>query len=112
LGGTLNVQTYDEGPGQQSDAMRGKVIHASLMGGDVNLMGSDSPGPDGLGRGKINLSLSGSDEPKLRRFFDRLSAGGRVTSPLEKQFWGDTFGTLTDKFGVDWMVNISTEKPS
>ena len=110
FGGTLNVQTYDEAPGQQSEAMKGKVMHASLMNGEVDLMASDSPQPDRLGTGKINLSLSGTDDRKLRAMFDRLSSGGKVNYPLKKEFWGDTFGTVTDKFGVEWMVNISAPK--
>ncbi|MGH2452877.1 MAG: VOC family protein [bacterium] len=112
FGGTLKIQTYDEVPGEKSEAMKGKVMHASLMDGEANLMASDSPDPDSLGTGKINLSLSGFDEEKLRTMFGRLSAGGKVNSPLKKEFWGDTFGTLTDKFGVDWMVNIAAGKPS
>jgi len=44
------------------------------------------------------------------KMFQRLSAGGKVRSPLKKEFWGDTFGALTDRFGVDWMVNISVKK--
>lgn len=111
FGGTLKVQTYDEVPGQP-EAMEGKVIHASLMEGDVDLMASDSPLPGHLGTGKISLSLSGTDENKLRDVFDRLSEGGKVNSPLKKEFWGDTFGMLSDKFGVDWMVNISAAKES
>lgn len=111
FGGTLKIQTYDEVPGQP-EAMEGKVIHASLMEGDVDLMASDSPFPHQIGTGKINLSLSGTDERKLRTVFGRLSDGGKVNSPLKKEFWGDTFGMLRDKFGVDWMVNISAAKES
>jgi PhnB protein len=110
FGGTLTVQTYDEVPGQQAEAMKGKIMHASLMNTEVDLMASDSPQADHLGAGKISLSLSGTDDQRLRKIFDGLSAGGRVTSPLKKEFWGDTFGSLTDKFGVEWMVNISAPK--
>lgn len=39
---------------------------------------------------------------------NRLSVGGKIDMPIAKQFWGDTFGMLTDKFGVHWMVNISS----
>jgi PhnB protein len=59
----------------------------------------------------VHLSLIGSDEANLTRYFNRLSEGGTVDMPLEKQFWGDAFGMLTDKFGVHWMVNISAERP-
>ena len=110
FGGTLNVMTYDEAPGQQAGAMKGKVMHASLTEGDADLMASDSPQPDRSGTGKISLSLSGTDEQRLRSIFDRLAGGGKVTSPLKKEFWGDTYGSLTDRFGVEWMVNITAPK--
>ena len=111
FGGELRMQTYDEVPDDMlgKEEMKGKIIHASLMGGGVNLMASDAH-EKSLGTGKIELSLSGYDDEKLRKIFQALSAGGQVKSPLRKEFWGDTFGTLTDGFGVDWMVNIAVKK--
>ena len=55
------------------------------------------------------MSLSGSDEAELRGYFDKLAEGGTVTVPLEKAPWGDVFGMCTDKFGVDWLVNVGPE---
>ncbi len=111
FGGTLDMQPYDEIPGDMPGKaeMKGKIIHARLAGGDVNLMASDTRDKM-LGAGKIELSLSGVDEARLRKMFDGLSAGGKVKSPLKKEYWGDTFGSLRDKFGVDWMVNITAKK--
>ena len=54
----------------------------------------------------ITVSLSGDDADELRGYWDKLSSGGSVTMPLEKQMWGDEFGMFVDKFGVAWMVNI------
>jgi PhnB protein len=56
--------------------------------------------------GAITISLSGDDEAELRGYWDGLSDGGTVTLPLERQMWGDLFGQCTDRFGVNWMVNI------
>ena len=55
----------------------------------------------------ISISLSGDDADDLRGYFEKLSAGGPVTMPLEKQVWGDEFGMCVDPFGIPWMVNIS-----
>jgi PhnB protein len=52
------------------------------------------------------ISLSGDDGDELRGYWEKLSAGGTVSMPLEKQTWGDEFGMCTDRFGVDWLVNI------
>lgn len=108
FGGKLEMQAFSEVPGE----VPGKeehpdwIMHASLTGGDAELMGSDTAKASSRAA-KIELSLSGTDEPKLRQAFDALGLGGTVKFPLAKQFWGDTFGMLTDKYGVDWMVNIA-----
>ena len=55
----------------------------------------------------FSVSLSGDDEDTLQGWWDGLSADGKVNVPLEKAPWGDTFGMLTDKYGIDWLVNIA-----
>ena len=55
----------------------------------------------------VSLFVSGQDHSQLSETFHRLSACGKVDTPLTNQFWGDTYGVLTDKFGVHWMVNIA-----
>jgi PhnB protein len=57
------------------------------------------------------VSLSGDDADDLRRYWDALADGGAVFVPLEKQMWGDEFGMCADRFGVQWMVNISQSQP-
>ena len=70
-------------------------------------MASDAPpGTDAGGGSDFSVSLSGDDD-ELRGYFAKLSEGGSVTMPLEKQVWGDEFGMCVDRFGVQWMVNIS-----
>lgn len=110
FGGKLELQTFGEVDDSCPAAMKDSIMHASLMGGEAELMASDNPGPDPLGTGKISLALSGYDEEKLRKMFDDLSVGGKVTMPLEKQVWGDFFGVFTDRYGVSWMINIGTKK--
>ena len=75
-------------------------------------MGADTP--EGMTRNagdNITVSLSGDDAEALRGYFEKLSDGGNVMMPLEKQMWGDEFGQCTDRFGIPWMVDIvpSTE---
>ena len=53
------------------------------------------------------ISISGDDESELKGYWAKLAESGTVTMPMEKQMWGDTFGMLTDKHGIDWMINIS-----
>jgi PhnB protein len=55
----------------------------------------------------VTISLSGEDGDELRRYWQKLTDGGAVSMPLEKQMWGDEYGACTDRFGVQWMVNIT-----
>jgi PhnB protein len=58
----------------------------------------------------VSLSLSGENEEELRGYWDKLAEGADIKMPLEKAQWGDTFGMLTDRFGVHWMINITAPK--
>ena len=59
---------------------------------------------------KFYQSVLGGELELLTKYFNGLSVGGKVDIPLAKQFWGDTFGMLTDKYGVHWMVNVTAQK--
>jgi PhnB protein len=108
FGGELTTMAYEDVPTDfpGKDAMKGQLMHAALTGGDVELMGSDTQEASEKAA-KVTISLSGDEAEKLTAFFDKLSEGVEVQYPLKKEYWGDTFGSLTDKYGVDWMVNIS-----
>jgi PhnB protein len=86
-----------------------RVMHVSLpIGKTAILMGSDTLPSMGhkLNIGNhAHISISPSSEAEAEKLFNGLSAGGTVTQPLEKAFWGSYFGMFVDKFGVQWMVN-------
>jgi PhnB protein len=111
FGGKLMSTSFKDGGMSQSPADANLVMHAMLEAENgITLMGSDSPpdmGPPLTVGNNISISLSGDDERTLRGYWDKLSAGGQVAMPLEKAPWGDTFGMCTDKFGINWLVNIS-----
>ncbi|GAA4694562.1 VOC family protein [Nocardioides conyzicola] len=111
LGGKLDVMTFaDQGGMGVPDSEADLVMHSALSVSDsVQLMGADVPSHMDTGGGPSNgsISLSGDDETALSGWFTGLSEGGSITVPLEKAPWGDSFGMFTDKYGVDWMVNIS-----
>jgi len=108
FGGTLVLNSYGDF-GQQDTPMADKIMHGMLeTPSGFTLMGADNPeGSDKQGEHKFAVSVSGDDDAELRGYWEKLSAGGQVSVPLEKQMWGDVFGMCTDRFGVPWMVNIS-----
>ena len=109
FGGELTTQAYGEGSAPAQEGMKGKLMHAALSGGMISLMASDTVQASEKAA-KISLSLGGSDEEKLTTIFNGLSEDVEVQTPLKKEFWGDTFGQVTDKYGIEWMVNISPKK--
>jgi len=71
-------------------------------------MASDTPpGMEFNPGSNVSMCLSGDSEDVLRGFWEKLIDGGTVSVPLEKQMWGDVFGSCVDKFGIYWMVNIA-----
>jgi len=106
FGGELSIMTFGdmgtEGP--QADG----VMHSSLTAEGLTLMASDMPPGQALQAGNnFGVSLSGDDEGELMGYWDKLSADGTVTVPMEKQMWGDSFGMCIDRFGTPWLVNIA-----
>lgn len=110
LGGKLDLQTYGESPMPAPDSHKNRILHGRLDVGDLTIMAADSPAdmPLSSTHSNVSLSLSGTDGDKLRKVFEGLGSGGKVTMPMEKQFWGDLFGMVDDKFGTHWMVNVES----
>lgn len=109
FGGELEITTFGQF-GDPDAAEAELVMHASLeTPSGYTLFCSDAhpQGGDFRQGSQITVSLSGDDADELRGYWDRLSEGATVQMPLERQMWGDDYGQLTDRFGIDWMVNIS-----
>ena len=101
------AEEMDEGH-QMPESEGEKIMHVALpIGQETMLMGSDVPAAMGSVTTGNNfaISISTDSEAEADNLFNGLSAGGQVTMPLGKVFWGDYFGMLTDKFGVQWMIS-------
>ena len=107
------MSTFKEYHASQTPAEDNLIMHAELDAGDgLAFMASDTPERMEYHPGNnITMSLSGDEEDKLKTYFKKLSTGGKVTMPLEKAIWEDTFGMCSDKFGINWLVNITAKKP-
>ena len=108
FGGTLVLNTFGE-YGDKDAPEANNIMHGMLeTDSGFTLMGADAPPGMDLNSGdNMAVSLSGDDADELRGYWAKLSGGGTISVPLEKQMWGDEFGMCVDKFGVGWMVNIT-----
>ena len=108
LGGELFMQAVGDTPAasQMPADAKQKIMHAALKNDGFEIMASDWMDGQGFVRGNsISLSMHCGSEEEIKHLFSNLSAGGKIKAPLADQFWGATFGMLTDKFGIDWMLN-------
>jgi PhnB protein len=92
----------------QSPEEKNLIIHAALKNENLTLYASDIHPSMKISFGNnVHLSLMGSESERLTSVFNSLAQSGDVDMPLANQFWGDTYGMVTDRFGVHWMVNIT-----
>lgn len=108
FGGELVLNTFGD-IGGVVDGDASKIMHGMLEAPNgFTLMGADAPPGMTMTTGdNISISLSGDDTEELRGYWTKLSEAGNVTVPLERQMWGDVFGSCVDRFGISWIVNIS-----
>ncbi len=111
LGGELNIQTYGDAPMEVPSDQRDRVMHATLALGQTTIMASDGrPDKEVVFGDSVSLLITALKVEEGERIFNSLSAGGTITMPWEKTFWGAMFGRCKDKFGIDWMVNVELEE--
>lgn len=104
LGRAVEIIRYgDNGMPLVNEAMRGRIMHARFEGPGVAFYASDNDDAEPM-RGSAHLLLM-EDQANTRQLFERLADGGDITTSLAIQYWGDFFGKLTDRFGVQWMLN-------
>lgn len=96
------------------DSEKEKIMHVSLpISQETVLMGSDASeafGHKPVVGNNMAISVSASGTEEALRIFNALAQGGTVTMPIDKTFWSDLFGMLTDKFGINWMVSFEGER--
>lgn len=115
IGGLRRMGEAPAMPGQPplSDADKQLVMHVELATlGEHVLMGTDAPESMGfaLTQGNnVHINLEPDTRADTDRLFAALGAGGTVQMPLQEMFWGDYFGSLTDRFGICWMFNCASK---
>ena len=113
FGGEFSViQRFADGPPDMPgrDELGDQIMHVSLpVGGNV-LMGSDRGpgfGPEVVVGNNFSISITGQSREHCDEVFAKLSAGGKVTMPMQDQFWGSYYGMCKDRFGINWMIDYA-----
>jgi PhnB protein len=109
FGGELNTSTFGEYGMSEDPAEQNKIMHAQLESpSGFVLMGADTPaGMPYSETSNISVSLSGDGESELKGYWEKLSDDATIIEELAMAPWGDSFGMLTDRYGVNWLVNIA-----
>lgn len=114
FGGEFSIcSTFADGPPEMNvpEAEKDLVMHVSLPVGSSVLMGSDScsitPNPPPQVGTNFSISIAPHSKEECDDLFTKLSVDGRVGMPMQETFWGAYFGTVTDQFGINWMINFT-----
>jgi PhnB protein len=111
--GRFEEMPPQEGMPPMSEADKNKIMHVGLPIGSTILMGSDVAGgwgPAFLQGNNFSVSIHPESKEEADTLFNSLSEGGQVTMPMADTFWGSYFGMFTDKFGINWMINLETQQ--
>jgi PhnB protein len=111
LGADLFKMTYGEGPGEQPDAIKDKIMHSKITKGELVIMASDPHDATPVTQGNsyfLHLNCDSAEE--IERLFSAIGKNGKLLLPLQDMFWGARFGMVTDQFGVNWMFSFELPK--
>ncbi|MEA2715363.1 MAG: PhnB protein [Candidatus Parcubacteria bacterium] len=108
LGGELDFMPVKDSP-MAKDMPADKhslIMHSTLKKGSWTLIGSDMMRDKAIIGDNVGVALECESDDEIKTIFGKLSKGGEVFMPLEEMFWGGVFGLVTDKYGVEWMLNF------
>jgi PhnB protein len=107
-GAITSKQTYGESPVPVKDDYKSKIMHAEFEFSGIKFMAADFiPDNSPVIGNNIGLTIDFDNETEQTVVFNKLSSGGTVTMPLQDTFWNAKFGMITDKFGINWMLNYT-----
>ncbi len=107
LGGELKLDTIGDSPMAKDmpAEKQGYIMHAALKNGSIEFFASDMMMDKAVVGDNMAICINCESDEEIESLFAKLAAGGSVFMPLEVAFWGDKFGVLTDKYGIEWMFN-------
>lgn len=112
FGGELTFMPIGESPmaKEMPEDKQHYIMHSELKSDRVVFNGSDMMRDKAVVGDNIGMMLNCESEEEIKAIFSKLSEGGEVFMPLEDAFWGALFGVVTDKYGIEWMLNWQKKK--
>ena len=109
FGGELSLQKISESPmaAQMPSDKAGQILHGILVSKAIVIMGSDISSSRFVQGNNMNLCLQCATGEEIIDYFNSLSKEGFIKTALHQTFWGATYGELTDRFGINWIINYS-----
>jgi PhnB protein len=108
---------FNQMPQDEADNLiesdKNKVLHVALPIGNTVIMGSDCRRDQAeyfVQGNNFSISITAESKDETDKLFNELLQGGEIIMPLTHTFWGDYFGMLTDKFGINWMVSFPEQE--
>jgi len=111
LNAKLEVVPFEGSEMQVPDHYKNKVMHSHIKFGNAIIMASDALPDQKIPKGhNFHISIACTTVEEAEEYFNNLSEGGKITFPFQETFWGSQFGSCTDKFGINWMLNCELNK--
>lgn len=112
FGGELEMMMVKDTPMAKDipEDKQNNLMHAILKSNNITFVGMDMMRDKAVIGDNVGMSLVCESEEILRKWFSKLSAGGEIFMEPEPTFWGAIFGVVTDKYGVEWMLNYQVKK--
>lgn len=109
------IMTFGEAPKDPNftlpEEANNLVMHTRLNISGSNVMFSDVfPGMPFVQGNNVSLALVSKDIDEIKSAYEQLKVGGKVQMELQETFWSDCYGSLTDKFGIEWQFSHDSGK--
>ncbi|MEI4769549.1 VOC family protein [Psychrobacillus sp. FJAT-51614] len=109
------IMTFGEAPPSPDytlpEEAKDLVMHTRLNISGSNVMFSDVfPGSPFIEGNNISLAVVSKDENEIRSAFEALKEGGKVGMELQETFWSKCYGSVKDKFGIEWQLSLETDQ--
>lgn len=106
--------TFGMGPDDPAFPMpeeaKSRIMHTNLMIEGTLIMFSDTfPGTPFTVGNNMTLIVQCDSQERITKYFEKLSDEGSVDMPLQKTFWSELYGSVTDKFGIGWQFSYDED---